>query len=174
MNRRMVPLMRPPAGTRSKTLARTVPHGWLVCLALVHLTTPACQLEDGRDPDRAPDNGLNPVTPEQGATPDKQNSEGSITPGVTALCEFELALTPRAQGAPGAVLEVVPPQGVVLERILLADPSATVYMRATLPITEAGLYTVEVTDAADRSCYANFEIASLEQDAKVTVAPKSE
>ena len=133
----------------------------------------SCQLDEGRDPDRAPDNGLNPQTPATGAPQDRQNTKGPITPSVTTECTSDVAATPRPEGQNRAGLEIVSGDSVVLVRILIADPKAAVYERATLPIVDLGLFTAEVTDAQGRSCYANFEINSLDQDVKVTVSMES-
>jgi hypothetical protein len=127
-----------------------------------------CQIDEGRDPDKAPDNGLNPGTSPAGERPAKQR--GPINPGVTEQCIFELAGAPFENGGGGAELSVVAAEGAELARVLISDPRAMVFLRATLPILEAGLYTIEVTDAAGASCYAEIEVESIDQNIKVTVA----
>ena len=149
-----------------------------IVLAVTSLGVVGCQVDEDRSPDRSsdrlPDNGLNPETPGLGDTVPTPNELGPISDKVTDLCEFEVVFVPRPEGRALSELRVAALADRQIKAIVLEDPSSLVVMRANLPLEEQGVFTVEITEQDNRSCYANVEVTSLDQDIQISIGIKRE
>lgn len=130
----------------------------------------SCQVDDGKTPDKAPRNGLNPgeAAPREG----QAKQRGPVSSFVTQECVAERTDSPRAEGDSTSSLEINAAGDGVLSSVLLSDPKSATYSRNILPLYETGLYTFDARfgGANDgKLCWGAVEVSSVDQDVNVKI-----
>ena len=142
---------------------------FFVIFALLLLCA-GCQVDDGKTPDQAPRNGLNPG--EAAARTSEPKQRGPVSSFVTEECVLERADTPRAEGDNTSAIEIVAAGDWVLSSVLLSDPKSATYSRNSLPLYEPGLYTFDASFGGSidgKQCWGAVEVSSVDQDVTVKV-----
>lgn len=157
---------------RAQTIARGVCLLKVaLCLAVCGHIATACRINEGKDPDQAPERGFNPV--ESSSTPEAaQNQLEPLDPRFEKRCEANLQHEQLEAGGV-AFLEVklteTPAEGTSAE-VTIRDPRRLDYARDWMQILEPGTYTVQVTTEEGKGCWAGVEIASDEMSYTLVVA----
>lgn len=153
----------PKRSAAPRTLRATV-EGRLLLAALSlavcgHMAC-ACRIDEGKDPDQAPERGFNPV--ESGNSPKpSQNQLEPLDPRYDQRCTARLE---EEQLGPGGVaffevkLTGTPAETAV--DVTIRDPGRLDYSRDWMQILEPGIYTVQISTAEGEGCWSGAEIAS--------------
>jgi hypothetical protein len=146
----------------------------LICLITAlpgTLFVTACRIDEGKDPDRAPEGGFNPVKPQE-STEATQNQLEPLDPLFGERCTATLEEKAVTEGEV-AFLEIKLANELANSQathVTLRDPSRLDYTRDWIQILETGIYTIQVTFGQGKGCWTGVEVGSEDTSYTLTIS----